>query len=104
MANIVIIGLGSGGFAATLAARRTDSKSSITIIEKRAYEMFSPCGMPFAIEGIVSLDDLRFSLPDDKQITKLLEHEAQAINSAEKKVVVKNLKTCEIVSVPYDSL
>jgi NADH oxidase (H2O2-forming) len=104
MANIVIIGLGSGGFAATLAARRTDSKSSITIIEKRAYEMFSPCGMPFAIEGIICLDDLKFSLPDDRQITKLLEHEVQAINPAGKNVVVKNLKTGEIVSVPYDLL
>ncbi len=102
--NTVIIGLGSGGFAATLAARRTYPESSITIIEKRAYEMFSPCGMPFAIEGVVRLDDLKFSLPDDKQITKLLEHEAQAINPAEKKVLVKNLKTREIVSVPYDSL
>ncbi len=104
MANIVIIGLGSGGFAATLAARRTHPESSITIIERRAYEMFSPCGMPFAIEGIVSLDKLKFSLPEDKQITKLLEHEVQAINPDGKKVVVKNLKTSEIVSVPYDSL
>ncbi len=103
MANIVIIGLGSGGFSATLAARRTDPESTITIIERRSYEMFSPCGMPFTIEGIVSLDDLKFSLPEDKQITKLLEHEAQAINPIEKKVVVKNLKTNEIVSVPYDS-
>ncbi len=104
MANIVIIGLGSGGFAATLAAKRTDPESSITIIEKRAYEMFSPCGMPFAIEGIVSLDKLKFSLPEDKQINKLLEHEAHAITPAEKKVTVKNLKTHEILSVPYDSL
>ncbi len=104
MANIVIIGLGSGGFSATLAARRTDPESTITIIEKRAYEMFSPCGMPFAIEGIVSLDDLKFSLPEDKQIKKLLEHEAQAIVPAEKKVMVKNLKNQEVVPVLYDSL
>lgn len=104
MANIVILGLGSGGFAATLAVRRTDPQASITIIEKRAYEMFSPCGMPFAIEDIVSLENLKFSLPEDKQITKLLEHEAHAINSGEKKVMVKNLKTREIASVPYDSL
>ncbi len=104
MANILIIGLGSGGFAVTLAARRTDSKASVTIIERRAYDMFSPCGMPFAIEGIISLEKLKFSLPEDKQITKLLEHEAQAINTAEKNVLVKNLRTHESISVPYDSL
>ncbi len=104
MANIVIIGLGSGGFSATLAARRTDPESSITLIEKRAYEMFSPCGMPFAIEGVVRLDDLKFSLPEDKQISKMLEHEAQAIVPAEKKVMVKNLKTKEVLPVAFDSL
>ncbi|MDO9097324.1 MAG: FAD-dependent oxidoreductase, partial [Candidatus Methanoperedens sp.] len=45
-----------------------------------------------------------FSLPGDKQITKLLEHEAQAIKPLEKKVVAKNLKTNEIIFIPYDSL
>ncbi|MFZ2412519.1 MAG: FAD-dependent oxidoreductase [Candidatus Methanoperedens sp.] len=104
MSNIVIIGLGSGGFAASLAIRRTDPQALITIIEKRPYEMFSPCGMPFAIEGIVSLDDLKFSLPDDKQITKLLSHEAQSISQAEKTVTVKNLNSGEVMKVPYDSL
>ncbi len=104
MARIVILGLGSGGFAASLAIRRTDPEASVTIIEKRAYDMFSPCGMPFAIEGIVSLDDLKFSLPGDRQITKLPEHEVQAINPAEKNIVVKKLRTQETVSIPYDSL
>jgi NADH oxidase (H2O2-forming) len=104
MAKIVIIGLGSGGFPASLAIRRTDSEASITIIEKRSYDMYSPCGMPFAIEGIIGLDNLRFSLPEDKQTTKLLLHEAQAINPAGKNVLVKNLKTGETVTIPYDSL
>ena len=104
MSNIVIIGLGSGGFAAYLAIRKTDPEASIIIIEKRAYDMFSPCGMPFAIEGVVKLEDLKFEVPGDKHLTKLLQHEALAINSAEKKVQVKDLKTGDIVSVPYDSL
>jgi NADH oxidase (H2O2-forming) len=104
MSRIVIVGLGSGGFAASLAIRRTDPKAFITVIEKRSYEMFSPCGMPFAIEGIVGLNDLKFSLPEDKQITKLLEHEAQTINPAKKNLMIKNLKTQEIISIPYDSL
>lgn len=104
MANIVIIGLGSGGFAASLAIRRKNPEAHITIIEKRTYDMFSPCGMPFAIEGIVGLDDLKFELPGDKQIAKLLEHEAQAIAPVEKKITAKNLKTQESISIPYDSL
>jgi NADH oxidase (H2O2-forming) len=104
MTNILIIGLGSGGFPASLAIRRTNPEASITIIEKRSYDMYSPCGMPFAIEGIIGLDDLRFSLPEGKQTTKLLLHEAQAINPTGKNVLVKNLKTGETVTIPYDSL
>ncbi|MDP2845654.1 MAG: FAD-dependent oxidoreductase, partial [Candidatus Methanoperedens sp.] len=51
-----------------------------------------------------SLENLKFSLPEDKQITKLLSHEAQVIKPVEKKVVAKNLKTNEIIFIPYDSL
>lgn len=104
MSRIVILGLGSGGFAASLAIRRTDRDASITIIEKRHYDMFSPCGMPYAIEGIVGLDKLRFTLPEDNKITKLLGHEALAINALEKKIYVNNLKTGEKIKVPFDSL
>lgn len=104
MSRILIIGLGSGGFAASLAIRRTDQDALITIVEKRTYEMFSPCGLPFAIEGIVSLEDLKFSLPDDKQVTKLLGYDAQSIDTAKKVLITKNILTEEMISIPYDSL
>lgn len=104
MTKIVIIGLGSAGFAAALAIRRTNPGAFIMIIEKRAYDMYSPCGMPYAIEGIISLEKLIFSLPDDKQTTKLLMHEAVSIDPAQKNVGVKNLKNDEVLSIPYDSL
>ena len=104
MKNIVIIGLGSGGFAATMAIRRTDPDASITIIEKRSYDMFSPCGLPFAIQNIVRLDDLKFSLPEEAHIKKLLEYEAVAINAAEKRILARDIKTGTEITVPYDSL
>ena len=104
MSKIVIIGLGSGGFAASLAIRRIDPQASITIIEKRNYEMFSPCGLPFAIEGIVPLDKLKFSLPSDKYTAKLLEHEVYSINSTEKILAVRDLKNGKDISIAYDSL
>lgn len=104
MSRIVILGLGSGGFAASLAIRRTDPEATITIIEKSSYDMFSPCGMPFAIEGIIGLDKLKFSLPEDKKITKLLGHVALSIAQAEKNIDVKNINTGDIIKVPFDSL
>jgi NADH oxidase (H2O2-forming) len=104
MANITIIGLGSGGFAALLAIRRTDPEAFITIIERRSYDMFSPCGMPYAIEGIVDLEKLMFSVPVDERMSKLLMHEAQSIDPLKRNVTSKNIKTGEILSIPYDSL
>lgn len=104
MPRIVIIGLGSAGFAASLAIRRTDPDAFITIIEKRPYDMYSPCGMPYAIEGIIGLDKLIFSLPDNKQTRKLLMHEAISIDPDNKNIRVKNLKNDEVLSFPYDSL
>lgn len=104
MVNITIIGLGSGGFAALLAIRRTDPEAFITIIERRSYDMFSPCGMPYAIEGIMDLEKLMFSVPGDERITKLLMHEAQAIDPVNGNVTLKNRKTGDILSIPYDSL
>jgi NADH oxidase (H2O2-forming) len=104
MKQIAIIGLGSGGFAAMMAIRLTDPDASITIIEKRSFDMFSPCGLPYAIENIVRLNDLKFSLPEEKHIKKLLEYEAVAINAAEKKVFAKDIRTQAIIAVPYDHL
>jgi len=60
--------------------------------------------MPYAIEGIINLEKLRFSLHEDKQITTILMHEAVAIDPADKNVRATNLKTQEIRSIPYDSL
>ena len=104
MTNITIIGIGSGGFAALLAIRRTDPEAFITIIERRSYDMFSPCGMPYAIEGIVDLDKLMFSVTVDERMTKLLMHVAQTIDPIKRNIISKNLKTGRILSTPYDSL
>ena len=61
--KIVIIGLGIGGLYAAKSAMNTDRSAQVTIIEKRDYDMFSPCGLPFAIEGIVTdFEALKFSI------------------------------------------
>lgn len=51
--RIVIIGLGTGGLYVSRAASRIDRNAEITIIERRDYDMFSPCGLPYALEGKV---------------------------------------------------
>ncbi len=51
--KIVICGFGSAGYAAAMAAKRIDPKTEITVIDLKEYDLFHPCGLPFALEGIV---------------------------------------------------
>jgi len=49
--------------------------------------MFSPCGIPYAIEGLVeSFEDLKHSVPTTRRLQIHLEHEAVEVDPLEKKV------------------
>ena len=103
--NIVIIGLGTGGLYASRAASRVDRSASITVIERRPYDMFSPCGLPYAIEGKVeTFEELKHSVPTTRQLKKLVNHEAIKIDAENKRVQTRNLETHELFWVDYDSL
>lgn len=104
--KVVIIGLGVGGLYAAKSAMNTDRTAEITIIESRSYDMFSACGLPFAIEGIVpNFDDLKFPVPGHlKRLNKLLSHEVTAIDINNKSVSVKNLESKDVFNFEFDSL
>ena len=86
--------MGTGGLYASRAASRTDRNAQITIVEKRDYDMFSPCGLPYAIEGLVpSFEDLKHSVPSTRQLSKLTSHEARSIDIKGKRVEVRNLES-----------
>ena len=102
--KIVIIGLGTGGLYASRAASQIDRNAEVTIIERRDYDIFSPCGLPYAIEGLVDFDDLKHSVPSTRRLHKLLKHEALSIDAEGKQVEVKNLESGEVFRIEYDSL
>ncbi len=103
--NVVIIGLGIGGLYASKYASGTNRKANITIIEKRDFDQFSPCGLPYAIEGVVKdFADLQYSIPEVGRLKKLLSHEVQSIDVPEKKLTVKDLKTGDVSEIAWDSL
>ena len=103
--RIVIIGLGTGGLYSSRAATRFDRRVEVTVVEKREYDMFSPCGLPYAIEGLVgSFEDLKHSVPSTLQLKKLLRHEALSIDTEGKRVRMENLETGEETWIGYDSL
>lgn len=104
--EIVIIGLGASGLYASKNALSQNRNCHVTIIEKRDFDQFSPCGLPFVIEGVVKdFDELKHVVPDVKnKLTKHLSHEAISIDTEKKTVTAIDLTTAEEKVFPYDSL
>ncbi|UCF50750.1 MAG: FAD-dependent oxidoreductase, partial [Thermoplasmatales archaeon] len=104
--DIVIIGCGAAGGTAAQFARKTDRKSSITIIEKDKYPQYSKCGLPYAISGkIPNFDNLiEFSAEwfKNAKIDLFLETTVEKIDKDNQIVISK--KGNEIIEKSYSSL
>ena len=100
--NVVIIGMGTAGYAAAMEAAKRGAH--LTVIEKRDFDTFSPCGLPYVIdESIPSFEDLKHSIRL-RNTEKLLSHTVESIDTQKKTV-----KACDCVSgdcrtISYDRL
>ena len=57
--RIVIIGANAAGVHAANAARKTDPKAEITLIDKESVPAYSRCGIPYVLAGeIPRFEDL----------------------------------------------
>jgi NADH oxidase (H2O2-forming) len=103
--KLVIVGLGTGGLHSIRSAQRHDRAVDITVIERRSYDMFSPCGLPYAVgKQVESFEALKHTIPSTRRLHKLLSHEAILINRDKKSINVKNLENGEIQEIVYDKL
>lgn len=104
--EIIIVGLGAGGLFAAIAAKRQNRDAKVTVVEKRAYEMYSPCGMPFYLAGKVdSIEKLKHSANlDSMHIQKMLNCEVFNIDKENGILHVEDLTTHEPLALNYDSL
>jgi len=103
--KIVIIGLGTAGFAAALAIKKQDRKAKITIIDKKDFNLLHSCGLPYVLERKIS----QFSTIKHDINAKLMNIEiinnakATKIDHNNKKVIYQN-KEGEVVETNYDKL
>jgi NADPH-dependent 2,4-dienoyl-CoA reductase/sulfur reductase-like enzyme len=103
--RVVIVGLGVGGLYASKYAASTNRKAGVTIVERRDFDQYSPCGLPYAVEGVVKdFADLRYSVPVTGRTKKLLSHEVLSIDIGGKRLAVKDLATGGKLDLPFDSL
>ena len=100
--KLIIIGLGTAGYAAAMEAAKRGA--DITIIEKRDFETFSPCGLPYVIDGsIPRFEDLKHAVRL-RNTEKLLSHEVESIDVHQKTVAVKDLESGDKKNIVYDKL
>lgn len=101
--KIIIIGMGTASAGASAAVNHESPGAEVSIIEKRGYEMYSACGMPFAFEGRVDFESLKHEFPARGQRTKLyLNTKAVHIDTDNKEVGIVNREGPSIL--PYDTL
>jgi NADH oxidase (H2O2-forming) len=100
--ELVIIGLGTAGYAAAMEAARHGAH--ITIVEKRNFETFSPCGLPYVIDDTISdFEKLKHTIKL-RNTDKLISHETESIDTDKKTVSVRNLESGDQETLSYDKL
>jgi NADH oxidase (H2O2-forming) len=101
--KIIIIGMGTASSGAAAAVNHTNPGANVSIIEKRGYEMYSLCGMPFAVEGRVGFESLIHGFPArGPKTTMYLNTEVVNIDPHKKEVAVKGQEGRQ--TFQYDSL
>ena len=105
----LILGGVAGGASCAARLRRLDEKAEIVILERGEFISFANCGLPYYIGGeITEKSNLTLQTPESFKarfnIDVRIFSEAIAIDTKNKTVTVKNLKTGEEYVEDYDSL
>jgi NADH oxidase (H2O2-forming) len=100
--KIIIIGSGGAGMTAASSARRTDPEARITVFTEDTDIAYSPCAIPWAIEGKVAWKKMVMRTPrqysKERDIAVLTRTKVESVDDSAKTVTAAG-KTYE-----YDSL
>ena len=96
----VIIGGVAGGATAAARLRRLDEQGEIVLFERGGYISYANCGLPYYIGGVISDRERLFlqtveGFSSKYAVDARVYSEVQAIDSQNKTVLLKNLKTGE---------
>ena len=100
--RIVVIGSGAAGMSAASSARKASKDAEITVITEDEDIAYSPCAIPWGIEGKTGWSDIVMHDPSyykaERGIEVIIKTKVEAVDS-DKKEVTAGGKT-----YPYDSL
>ncbi|MER3388860.1 MAG: FAD-dependent oxidoreductase [Microcella sp.] len=107
--SYVIIGGVAGGMSAATRLRRLDESARITVVERGEHVSFANCGLPYHVGGVIDdRDSLILQTPESLAARFALDvrtrTEAVSVDREARAVAVRDLRTGEQTSLPYDAL
>lgn len=107
--RLLVIGGVAAGTKAASKARRDDPSMEITVITRDEYISYAGCGLVYYISGVVDNREKLFARSPETfrekyNITVLIKHNAERINTFDKTVKVTDLVSGTTRSMPYDRL
>lgn len=107
--KVVIVGGVAAGASAAARIRRLNEKAEIVVFERFGYISYANCGLPYYIGDIITdSENLTLQTPESFynrfRVDVNVHHEVIAINSKDKKVLVKNLANGKEFEESYDKL
>jgi NADPH-dependent 2,4-dienoyl-CoA reductase/sulfur reductase-like enzyme len=106
--RLVILGGVAAGTKAASRARRLDPELEITVYQEEPEPSISECGLPYLLSGVVGArENLIARTPEkfaEKDIAVLVRHRVESIDTAAKKLSVRDLSTGEAFDDTYDRL
>ena len=107
--KVIIIGGVAGGASCAARLRRLDESAEILMVERGPYVSYANCGLPYHVGGVIE-DEASLLVANEKMFRGFFEVdcrtrcEAVGISAEEKTVELKNHKTGEVTTEPYDKL
>ena len=107
--KVVIIGGVAGGASAAARLRRLDEGAEIIMLERGGFISYANCGLPYYVGGeIEDRDDLELQTPDSFKarfnVDARVFSEAIEIDRSGKNVKIKDHRSGDIYTEPYDKL
>lgn len=107
--RVVIIGGVAGGPSAAMQVRRNDKEAEIVVYEEGSYISYAGCGMPYYLgEVFENISIIEPRKPDyfknRNDVDFHIRHRMIDLDSANKRIKLKNIDTGEIYDDHYDKL
>jgi NADPH-dependent 2,4-dienoyl-CoA reductase/sulfur reductase-like enzyme/rhodanese-related sulfurtransferase len=107
--KVVIVGGVAGGASCAARLRRLDEKAEILMVERGPYVSYANCGLPYHVSGVIPKESSLLVANEQTfrgvfAIDVRTSCEAVSIDRKKKTVGLKNVKTGEVTTEPYDKL